>query len=91
MPSSQRSARGRRKPDGGGPEGVAARRVDVEKAAAVVAVEGDSDVRTVERKELWGRGRRRALESMARGLAAAMLVGCRRMAKTDMNCDKMEC
>ena len=36
--SSQRFTRGRRKPEGGGPAGVAAKRVEVEKVADVHAL-----------------------------------------------------
>ena len=71
LPSSQRSLRGRRKPWGGGPAGVAARKVDVVKVAA------DEEVVRAARKALRGDEAGRARASTMSERVEAMKVAVR--------------
>lgn len=68
--SSHRSGLGRRKPAGGGPEGVACRRAVVEKAAARPAVAGVRGRRVADRTVA---GRPRAT-SIVKGFADAIVL-----------------
>lgn len=68
LPSSHRFTRGRRKPEGGGPAGKAARREEVVKVAEGHVLRA---ARTPARDEVVGRAR----VSAVRDLAEAMVVG----------------
>lgn len=73
MPSSQRLARGSRKPEGGGPAGRAARTEDVEKLAVVAR--GMCDAARAGRRTFERAAVGRALESIVSDLGAAILEG----------------
>ena len=74
LPSSQRSLRGRRKPAGGGPDGVAAREAEVENGDAI----GEACRRDMEEQRGWSRDLDVRLNIRNGAFAAAMAVEWRR-------------
>lgn len=71
LPSSHRLVRGSRKPEGGGPAGVAARRAEVENAAVAIQLDGED---RAQRKLLMGTEVGRVLANTVRDLVAAIVV-----------------
>lgn len=74
LPSSQRSFRGRRKPWGGGPAGVAARRVEVVKVADGQVVRAE---RNVVKGEAVGRERTMVVRDLAEAMMVVMKSNCK--------------
>ena len=70
LPSSHRFVRGRRKPEGGGPAGVAARIAEVEKAAVGMELGGEDQA---QRETRVGTDVGRTFNSIVRDLVAAMV------------------
>ncbi len=78
LPSSHRLVRGSRKPEGGGPAGVAARRAEVENAAVAIGLDGED---RAQRKLLMGTEVGLVLANTVRDFVAAIVVAVAMLCK----------